>query len=45
MLKMKKLPFAIVMATTLVSCANIDDSYQASQADYQNMKKSRNSLM
>ncbi|MDC2824834.1 TolC family protein [Rodentibacter pneumotropicus] len=35
MLKMKKLPFAIVMATTLVGCANIDDSYQASQADYQ----------
>ncbi|MBF0751156.1 MULTISPECIES: TolC family protein [Pasteurellaceae] len=35
MLKMKKLTLAIVMATTLAGCANIGDSYQASQADYQ----------
>lgn len=35
MLKTKKLTLAIVMATTLAGCANIGDSYQASQADYQ----------
>lgn len=35
MLKMKKLTLAIVMATTLAGCANIGDSYKASQEDYQ----------
>ncbi|QPB42632.1 toxin/drug exporter TdeA [Rodentibacter haemolyticus] len=35
MLKMKKLTLAIVMATTLAGCANISDSYKASQEDYQ----------
>ncbi|OOF59378.1 toxin/drug exporter TdeA [Rodentibacter myodis] len=35
MLKMKKLSLAVVMATTLAGCANIGDSYKASQADYQ----------
>ena len=34
MLKMKKLTLAIVMATTLAGCANIGDSYKASQEDY-----------
>ena len=36
MLKMKKLTLAIAMATALAGCANIGDSYKASQQDYQN---------
>ena len=36
MLKMKKLTLAIAMATALAGCANISDSYKASQQDYQN---------
>lgn len=36
MLKMKKLTLAIAMATALSGCANIGDSYKASQQDYQN---------
>ena len=36
MLKMKKLTLAIAMATALAGCANIGDSYKASQLDYQN---------
>ncbi|BFU59773.1 MULTISPECIES: toxin/drug exporter TdeA [Rodentibacter] len=35
MLKMKKLTLTIVIATTLAGCANISDSYKASQEDYQ----------
>lgn len=35
MLKMKKITLAVLMATTLAGCANIGDSYKASQADYQ----------
>lgn len=35
MLKMKKLTLAVVMVTTLAGCANIGDSYKASQEDYQ----------
>ena len=33
---MKKLTLAIAMATALAGCANIGDSYKASQQDYQN---------
>ena len=36
MLKMKKLTLAIAMAMALSGCANIGDSYKASQQDYQN---------
>ena len=36
MLKMKKLTLAIAMTTALAGCANIGDSYKASQQDYQN---------
>ena len=36
MLKMKKLTLANAMATALSGCANIGDSYKASQQDYQN---------
>ncbi|MDU8924770.1 TolC family protein [Pasteurellaceae bacterium LIM206] len=35
MLKLNKLALSVVLATTLAGCANIDDSYQASQKDYQ----------
>ncbi|MFD0965792.1 TolC family protein [Seminibacterium arietis] len=35
MLKVSKISFAIATSILLVSCANIDHSYQASQADFQ----------
>ena len=34
--KNEKLTLAIAMATALAGCANIGDSYKASQQDYQN---------
>lgn len=35
MLKLSKIAFSVVLSTALVGCANIDDSYKASQEDYQ----------
>lgn len=34
MLKLNKIAFALLVSTALVGCANISDSYQASQEDY-----------
>ncbi|MBN6710864.1 TolC family protein [Haemophilus haemoglobinophilus] len=35
MLKLSKITFAVVISSTLISCANIDDSYQATLQDFQ----------
>ena len=45
MLKMKKLTLAIAMATARAGCANIGDSYKASQQVTKIMRKSPNNLM
>ncbi len=35
MLKLSKVAFAVTLSTALIGCANIDDSYNASQLDFQ----------
>ncbi|WP_373100051.1 MULTISPECIES: toxin/drug exporter TdeA [Pasteurellaceae] len=35
MLKLSKVAFAVTLSTVLIGCANIDDSYKASQLDFQ----------
>ncbi len=35
MLKLNKIALSLILSTTLVGCANLSDSYQASQQDYQ----------
>lgn len=42
MLKLNKIAMSIVLATALAGCANIGDSYQASQKDYQQYEEITN---
>ncbi|MDG2947856.1 TolC family protein [Bisgaard Taxon 10/6] len=42
MLKLNKIAFSVLLSTALVGCANINDSYQASQDDYKQYEEITN---